>query len=57
MKRFGRKWITAEKDLWDIAEIIYDMPVISTVPVKNKKLVRTASMFERRVHNTPEWKR
>lgn len=57
MKRFGTKWITAEEDLWDIAEIIYDTPVVPTVPMKNKKLIRTATMFERRVHNTPEWKR
>jgi hypothetical protein len=57
MKRFGTKWINAGEDLWDIAEIIYDAPVVSTVPVKNKKYIRTATAFERRVHNTPEWKR
>jgi len=55
MKRFGTKWVTTEEDLWDIAEIIYDTPVISIVPPKNKKHLRNATAFERRVHETTEW--
>lgn len=56
MKRFGTKWITAEADLWDIAESIYNTPIIQIVPSKNKRFLRKATKFERKSLNVQEWK-
>lgn len=56
MRRFGTKWMTAEKDLWDIAEKIYDTPCISVVPLENRRYIRNAQAFERKVAGIPEWK-
>lgn len=55
LNRFGTKWITAEEDLWHIAEKIYDMPYISVVPKENKKFIRVAQSFERKVCDIREW--
>ncbi len=57
LMRFGSKWVTAENDLWDIAEKIYDTPIISVVPTKNKPYIRLARPFERSVSSIEEWKR
>lgn len=56
LNRFGKKWITAEEDLWDIAEKIYDTPYISVIPKANQHLIRSAQLFERKVAGIPEWK-
>lgn len=56
MKRFGMKWVTAEEDLWDIAEKIYDTPIISIVPEKNKRHIRNAQPFDMKSLNVQEWK-
>lgn len=53
--RFGTRWMTAEDDLWDIAEKIYDMPISNVVPEKNKQAIRTADPFERSVARIAEW--
>jgi hypothetical protein len=55
LNRFGTKWITAEEDLWNIAEKIYDTPVIATVSKENKKYLRPASVFEQKVARIQEW--
>lgn len=56
LNRFGTKWITAEYDLWDIAEKVYDTPYISVVPKKNREFLYSAQPFERMVSSIPEWK-
>jgi hypothetical protein len=56
LNRYGKKWLTAEQDLWDIAEKIYDAPIISVVPKKNKNLLRKATAFEIKALSTQEWK-
>lgn len=56
LNRYGKKWLTAEVDLWDIAEKIYDAPIISVVPKKNKDLLRKATAFEIKALSTQEWK-
>lgn len=56
MRRFGSKWITAEENLWDIAEKIYDTPIIPIIPKKNKNLIRPAQPFERSGDTIVEWK-
>ncbi len=55
IKRFGTKWITSEENLWDIAEKIYDTPIIKIVPELNKKYLRNASKTEREGANIEEW--
>jgi hypothetical protein len=55
MKRFGVSWITADKDLWDIAEYIYDSYHYSAVPEKNKKLLRKASSLELKTGSIAQW--
>lgn len=47
LRRFGTKWIAQEKDLWDIAEIIFDYPYASVIPGKNRKLIKNATSLER----------
>lgn len=56
MKRFGTQWINAEDNVWDIAENIFDMPIISIIPKENKKYIRNATAFERKTLNVQEWK-
>jgi hypothetical protein len=56
LNRYGKKWLTAEEDVWDIAEKIYDAPIISVVPKKNKDLLRRATTFEREAFSAQEWK-
>ncbi len=57
MKKFGKKWVTEERDLWEIGEEIYYRPIIKIVPKINKKYLRTASHTERTSASIPEWKR
>lgn len=54
---FGGEWVTEEKDLWDVAETIFDAPHIQVIPPNNKKYIRDASKLERDAANIPEWKK
>lgn len=56
MNRFGKKWITAEENLWKIAEKIFDAPIHAVVPKENQKFIRQAQAFERKVCSIKEWK-
>lgn len=56
VKKFGTAWITSSEDLWNIAEYIYDLPVIEIVPKVNKKLIKKAVLVERKGASIPEWK-
>lgn len=55
LNRFGSKWITATEDLWDIAEKIYDTPIISVIPKENENILRSAQLLERKAAGVPEW--
>lgn len=55
LKRFGTKWITAEKDLWDMAEIMYDLPHTPFIPKGSERLIRPASLLERTASNNTDW--
>lgn len=55
IKKFGNEWITREDNLWDIAEAIYDTPIIEIVPKENKKSLRNAHEVEQEAAKTPEW--
>lgn len=55
IKKFGTAWITREDNLWDIAEIIYDTPIIEIVPKENKRKLRPAHEVEQEAAKIPEW--
>jgi hypothetical protein len=55
LNRFGTRWITAEDDLWDIAEQIYDAPITQVVSKENRKILRPACAFEQKVASIQEW--
>ncbi len=55
LNRFGTKWMTSEKDLWDMAETIYDTPYIPIVPSKNRNVIRIVPPFERSGDHITEW--
>lgn len=57
LKKFGTSWITSTKDLWEIAEYMYDAPIIHIVPKKNKKFIRKACDTERKGASILEWKK
>ena len=55
MNRFGKKWITSEEDLWDIAAKIFDAPINEVVPKANRKYIREAQVFEQKIGSIKEW--
>lgn len=55
LRRYGLRWITAPDDLWDIAERIYDTPVLNVIPPGVRKSLRPVSSFELAVFNALEW--
>jgi hypothetical protein len=55
LKRFGTKWITEKNDLWDMAEAIYDMPHTSFIPKGSERLIRSASVLERKASDIKDW--
>lgn len=57
LKRFGTKWVTAEDDLWDIGNAIFNMPHIAVVPKENEKHLRNAHPVERAAAGIEEWKK
>lgn len=48
LRRFGISWLTDEKDLWEIAEHIYDSSHFLAIPKGNKKFLRPATELERK---------
>lgn len=56
MNRFGKRWIVANEDLWDIAEKIFDAPINEVVPKVNQKHIRLAQAFECTVCSIKEYK-
>lgn len=55
IKKFGTKWIGRDDDLNDIAENIYDTPIIEIVPKKNKNNLRNAHEVEQEASKVAEW--
>lgn len=56
MRRLGYEWIISENDLWEVEDALNAQPHFPFVPKKNKKYIRPATPFERRVTNETEWK-
>lgn len=57
LRRFGKKWMTAEEDLWPIAYALADAPHSLIAPKANLRALRTATAFERRAASAVEWKK
>jgi hypothetical protein len=57
LSRFGTAWLTSEKDLWDIADALGELPHYSLVPKGNMRYVRKADAMERTSGTRPEWKK
>ncbi|TSC71061.1 MAG: hypothetical protein G01um101449_169 [Parcubacteria group bacterium Gr01-1014_49] len=55
LERFPTDWITAEKDLWNIAEALSVLPHYDLVPKGNRRYVRKADRMERRAGSFVEW--
>ena len=56
LNRFGKKWKTSTKDLWNIARTIYDIKHIPIIPKGNEKYIRNATKTERASASIKEWK-
>lgn len=55
MRRFGTEWITAEKDLWEVADALSVLPHYQLVPKGNLRYVRKADAMERKAGSLIEW--
>ena len=55
MRRFGTDWITAEKDLWEIADALDAQPYYDLVPKGNWRFVRPADDMELKAGTFIEW--
>lgn len=57
MRRFGTSWITAENDLWNVAEALSNARHYFLVPKKSWEFVRKADKMEMKAGKLIEWKR
>ena len=55
MRRFGTEWITAEKDLWEVADALSIMPHYDLVPKGNWCYGRKADSMERKAGSFTEY--
>lgn len=55
VKRFGSRWMTRGDDLWDIAEVIFDMPCNQIAQRSHMNELRRATECERDGADIPEW--
>lgn len=55
LNRFSQSWKTRLDDMWDIAEYIYDVPIVRVVSGKHKQHLRKASVIERTAAHIPEY--
>ena len=56
-KRFGVAWITAEQDLWEVADVLSVAPHYDLVPKGNWRYVRRADPMEIKAGSFTEWSR
>jgi hypothetical protein len=55
LSTLGQKWVTAEEELWELEDILDEIRHFSLVPRENRRHIRNASPFERRVLREREW--
>lgn len=56
VKTLGTKWVTSEKDLWEIDGIIDALPHYPVVPQGNARFIRPADSMELKAGRLIEWK-
>lgn len=56
LRRFGHGWITAEHDWWELDDLLNATPHYPLVPPRNRRHIRRATTFERKVLNKREWR-
>lgn len=54
-RRFGVNWITAEKDLWNVADALSSLPHYYLMPKGNWRYVRKADPMEVKAGKLIEW--
>jgi len=57
MRRFGTDWLTAEKDLWNVADALAERKHYFLVPKGNWRHVRRADLMELAAGQLVEWKK
>ncbi|MDB5204779.1 MAG: hypothetical protein JWP09_807 [Candidatus Taylorbacteria bacterium] len=57
LRKFKKNWITEEKDLWEISELLDSLKHFKVAPEKNIKMVRVADAMERKAGKIQEWGR
>lgn len=57
LQRYGKGWLTAEEELFYIADAIDAAPHRSLIPKKNVRLIRKADTMEMRAGKLVEWKK
>lgn len=57
LRKYKKDWVTEEKDLWDLVDILDGLPHFKVAPDKNLKLLRTADTMERKAGKIVEWGR
>ncbi len=57
MRRFGTGWLTAEKDLWEVADALGERKHYFLVPKGNWRYVRRADPMETKAGTLLEWPR
>jgi hypothetical protein len=55
MRRFGTLWLTAEKDLWEVADALAERKHYFLVPKGNWRFVRRADPMELKAGTLVEW--
>lgn len=56
MRTFGTAWITEEKDLWNVADALSELPHYFLVPKGNWRYVRKADAMELKAGRLIEWR-
>ncbi len=57
LKKFGTKWMTEEKDLFDISGKVFKMKHKPIVPKDNRKFIRPATKLECQAASIERWKK
>lgn len=55
LKTLGDYWVTSSEDLWELDDILNELPHYALIPKEQIKLLRRATPFERSVLNAREW--
>lgn len=56
LRAVGQDWIESKKPLWSIADALASSPHVPLFPKSQERYLKDASLFERRVLDTREWK-